>query len=249
MFVKKFLNKEQYNKDYSHLQGQINLLTGLTMVIYDIGKLPKEKVLQNVIDHLEKKDVYVDYYNGCSEPGYIDQTVLTANWNDTNLDDFIETYFDDISIEWSDEWTYCQECNKAIRILADSHGWQKYYLLDEEHYEICLDCVKNDVEAYLEPYVNTTKRALPNELTSYLNEIGFDCAEEDDVLKDFCKRYQTGFHAGDDDTPEKALQDLYNVFGKEWFNRNLDYIFIIKDVSQFTVDWMVLVRSKHYDDN
>ncbi len=68
----------------------------------------------------------IGYATDYAEPGYDTpkRGILFANWNRLPKD------FDRIleragyAIEWSDEWTTCEDCNKAYRTSADSYVWE-----------------------------------------------------------------------------------------------------------------------------
>lgn len=70
------------------------------------------------------------FADGYAEPGYTDppkRGVLLANWNSLpkNLDRILERA--GYAIEWSDEWTTCDDCNKAVRTQPDGYDWKPRY--------------------------------------------------------------------------------------------------------------------------
>jgi hypothetical protein len=199
----------------------------------------KASVFDRLVEYWERKGHDIYWYNGCAEPGYDDQTVVTANWNPApmkRISDFIERYFDNVSIEWSDEWTSCGECGKAIRTSPDSYGWQAYYIMGDCEIT-CLDCVKDDVESYLDDYLNSINRAIPSELIDDVKKIGFECYQE-------CMKYESGFHPGQNDTPQDAIKDIEKQLGADYFAGHYDYLFAITDVGQFDMSFTILVREK-----
>lgn len=239
-----------------------------------------QEVIGRLLEYADKHNLHIDYYAGCAEPGYDDKPVIAANWNGpydheysrdyentankrvlteqgkqkarlARLGKWIEDEFNDhVALEWSDEWTSCDECGKAVRTSPNGYEWQAYYVQDPQYGDLaCGDCVKKDPETYLQWFTNDDNRAIPSWLIKGANAAGFDCAENDEYFKDTCKRYETGLHLGMNDTPEKALASLHKVFGKAWFEENMDYVFAITETSQFYVTWTVLVRSKYYDDD
>jgi hypothetical protein len=77
-----------------------------------------------------------------AEPGYTQPTskgILFANWNyfpQAALDLLERKGF---SIEWSDEWTNCSDCNRALRTSADSFCWEPAYE-ETNGALLCFDC-------------------------------------------------------------------------------------------------------------
>lgn len=201
----------------------------------------KNKVFQRLIEWLDKKGFYVDVYNGCNEPGYDDKTVIAANWNELKkVGDWIESYFDDISLEWSDEWTSCSDCYNAIRTSADCYSWEPYYIWSSDCSISCLDCVKDDLNAYLDLYLNNSESAIPSALIEAAKNIGFKEVEN-------LPQFEHGMHYGQNDTPEKVLNAVCDLVGTEWFYSNQDYIFYIKERSQFYITFSILTRKKEMD--
>ena len=81
---------------------------------------------------------------GYAEPGYDDSKkgILFANWNvfPRGLDNILERA--GYAIEWSDEWDTCQDCNKAVRLVPDSHGWTPSYVFTTNGDFLCTACAK-----------------------------------------------------------------------------------------------------------
>ena len=80
-----------------------------------------------------------------AEPGYHKpkQGILFADWNcfPTNLDTILERL--GFAVEWSDEWSTCNNCNKAFRTSPDSYCWKPAYKeIDGDI--LCLDCAKEE---------------------------------------------------------------------------------------------------------
>lgn len=67
--------------------------------------------------------------------------ILFANWNKfpTNIDTLLER--NGYAIEWSDEWTQCEDCNKAFRTEADSYCWTPAGKFTEQGC-FCNECIK-----------------------------------------------------------------------------------------------------------
>lgn len=167
----------------------------------------------------------------------------------TKQSKWLEKFFgDEISIEWEDELSGCSDCGAAVRTSPDCYAWEGYYVLGDGEL-ICGDCVKKDAKAALEMcgFVNSTKRAIPSWFIPCVNALGFDCPESDKYM-DMCKHYETGWHSGQNDTPEKALASMYELVGKEFFDSKMDYVFAITGKGQFDIRWTILIRPKDYEE-
>ena len=113
-------------------------------------------------DALEEVQIHTDGY---AEPGYRGDVVATGNWNTISKWDEAAHKFVDIDdmparlghalekigveIEWSDEWSTCDKCNKLVRTSANSYSWQPSFTFDDGGITCC-GCLKEDPEAYLE---------------------------------------------------------------------------------------------------
>ena len=88
-----------------------------------------------------------------SEPGYShDSTevpILFADWNKPLLAAFCDlTELVGGSIEWSDEWETCSDCEGAVRHSPDCYQWKKYSVMIGDE-TVCGNCLLEDPEAYL----------------------------------------------------------------------------------------------------
>jgi hypothetical protein len=76
-----------------------------------------------------------------SEPGYDQPSkgILFANWNYffSRIDSLLEAY--GYTVEWSDEWTTCDECNGAIRTSPDSF-WYEPSFAETSSGIVCNNC-------------------------------------------------------------------------------------------------------------
>lgn len=128
--------------------------------------------------------------------------------------------------EWSDEWRECACCHGAVRCNADSWGWRRYYYEDEAHGDvICGDCICENVEdqrdAYLEWIEGNHRRALTFDLN--LEELGY---------LHLNKRFEHGFHPGQDADPEKVADEIVRCGGKR-------FIFEMDSAGQFDITFSV----------
>jgi len=230
------MNRKEIVKDNGSNKGEMNFLYNNQLVNRYEGKLSKEELWDNLQEYLDKHNQYYDYYPGISEIGYEDKPLLCLNWNEVpdNLMEWIEETFD-IECHWSDEWTSCSACGKAIRIQGNSYNWEPSFISFEYEY-ICKECI--EVSEAIDFYKNTTKKALPEWILSDIEKEGFHCVE------DICQIYENGFHSYQTDTPEKALEQCYKIFGKNDFLGKFDYLFVITDRSQFSIGFILLIRQK-----
>lgn len=173
------------------------------------------------LSHIEN----LQWANGYAEPGYTAPAkgILFCDWNpfSREVSDLLERA--GYAIEWEDEWTTCEDCGKAVRTFADGYDWTHYYVLIDECSIVCLDCV--DWPQYLRSIEDTADVAC----MPYCNP-----AEHGYVL--ISGKYETGFHPGQNDSPNKLLAEL-QAQGKEHI------IFRISETSQFYSTWEVWTRS------
>ena len=104
----------------------------------------------------------IQFYDGYAEPGYDDPEcgiIATGNWNDVSIYDRETGKFVKVdntvvrvgrllerlgvSLEWSDEWTTCCQCNKLVRTSPTSYGWQPSYIsiCGDSTCEDCTQCI------------------------------------------------------------------------------------------------------------
>ncbi len=84
----------------------------------------------------------IRYAREYAEPGYTQpkKGIFFANWNHlpAKLGDILERM--GFECEWSDEWTTCEDCNRAVRTQPDSHGWTPAYAYVDGA-ELCRSCI------------------------------------------------------------------------------------------------------------
>lgn len=182
------------------------------------------------------------YANEFAEPGYDTKArgILFANWNDKrHYDNNTRTWVTDddtmsrlsdlaekagYTVEWSDQWTTCNDCGKAVRTEADSYGWKRSYA-EIEGDILCHLCVKEDPSAYLESLEGDARRGDTMDLP--LEDHGYH--------KVNTESYQHGWHPGQNDSPE--------VVAKSLTERGISrFLFRIDDVEQFTLHFSVYVH-------
>jgi hypothetical protein len=188
-----------------------------------------EKVLSDLISlggsKFMDESIYIDYAPAYAEPGYTDpeKGILFGNWNGPvmkRIGDIAEKL--GYEIEWSDEWSTCTNCYKAVRTSPDSYGWTRSFFMSECDIT-CKDCILEDPAEYIEALTNNSD--LPDVFGIDFSEHGFEKSTE---------RYESGFHPGQTDDPKKIAKQLESE-GKE-------YIFQITDVGQFDVHFTVWTK-------
>lgn len=137
----------------------------------------------------------------------------------SRMSDYIELVF-------SDEYTFCSDCNKVIRTSPTSYGWTPDFWIGDGFIQ-CKECAKNDPDNYIEYLINNTKAA--NTLLTHeeLTKKGFIKLSEE---------YQNGFHEGMNDNPTEIYNRLKNQYSEIIFN--------ISDVGQFHTTFEVYVREE-----
>ncbi|MCP4569123.1 MAG: hypothetical protein GY841_16230 [FCB group bacterium] len=196
----------------------------------------KERLIGRIIKYADNHNLCIDFYPGCAEAGYDDNPVLAADWNPTNMErigHLIER-METVSLEWSNEWTGCSNCYKAVRIVPDSYGWEASYVWASDCETVCRECWEDSIYDIIEFYKNDTSKVLPSDMYPLLESEGFVCYSPDE----YCERFKTGLHPGDNDMPEDIAKDI---------EKNLpdyDYLFKIDSAEQFTLNWSVLIRRK-----
>jgi hypothetical protein len=156
-----------------------------------------------------------------AEPGYGDagKGILFANWNmfcREAVDLLGELGY---QIEWSDEWTCCSECGKALRISPDSYRWQPSYFLVNECEELCIECV--DMEEYLESLEGNPRRALNDHINPA--DYGYVKLEGD---------FESGLHPGQNSNPKMIFERLKAAGHKR-------LLFNIDEASQFYITFSI----------
>lgn len=159
-----------------------------------------------------------------AEPGYTnpDKAILFANWNIFSNDatNLLEKYGYDI--QWSDEWSTCGDCGKAVRTSPDSYGWQPSYVIMNDCEIVCIECLKDDPTDYLQSIEDNPKQAL--------NLRGIDPSQHGyELIKG---EFESGMHQGQNDKPEKIFAELVQAGHKR-------ILFSVDTVGQFDMQFSV----------
>jgi hypothetical protein len=166
---------------------------------------------------------------GYAEPGYTDPAkgILTANWNyfPSDVTDILERA--GYAIEWSDEWSTCENCGKLVRTSADNYSWQPSYVILNDCEMFCVDCLSSDAAAYLESLEDNPRTAL-NIASINPADYGYVMLED---------RFESGWHPGQTDNPKQIYARLSDAGHSR-------ILFRIDEVSQF---YTVFSVWKHQD--
>jgi hypothetical protein len=179
-----------------------------------------ERSVQSEIDNMGYSPDYAE--PGCDKPA---KGILFANWNvfPRNFDTLLEKA--GYTVEWSDEWSQCEDCNRAVRTSPDSYGWKRYYVIYNDCEIICADCVKDDLNTYEEYLLNKHTKADTFDID--WSERGFTRFNDDS--------YENGLHAHQTDKPSDIIKQL---------PKDCDYLFAIPDVSQFYLTFDCWIRKR-----
>jgi len=177
----------------------------------------------------------INWSSDYAEPGYsAENGVLFANWNDIDVYRDGERHtvntvmsrllriFEKMGVEceWSDEWSTCDDCGKAIRTSPDSYGWTPSYHCDESG-TVCHNCI--DHSDYVDSLVNKPGSAVTLDVD--LNAEGFEMIQD---------RFENGLHQGMDDNPKAIFKQLELVWE--------EIVFKIDEQSQFYTGFSVWAR-------
>lgn len=179
-----------------------------------------------------------------AEPGYSskNECVAFGNWNVINHYDRENQKFitDDpipaklcgalerlgVDIEWSDEWAFCDSCQKAVRTQADSYSWKRSYQ-ENDGGITCESCI--DPAEYLatlegqDNHCSTIDSINPADHKYVRLELDFE----------------NGFHPGQDDDPKKIAKAL-RLQGITRF------LFTLDAAGQFDLKFSVWVHKTQY---
>lgn len=207
----------------------------------------KEQILDDALNWAEEHGLNIYMYDYNSSDGKTtDQRVLSGDWHDKScgrIGRLVEKLFttDEIECRFYDEITTCSECGKAVVTQPSHYGWIPNFIRTE--YDIiCRDCVEESPEFILddaeEIWINVSDKAVYPWFVPFLKPAGWACLETDTG----CATYETGWHPGQDDDPEKVL---------EWIQENLpdyDCIFAITSVGQFDTHWTAYIKKRENND-
>lgn len=198
-----------------------------------------------------------DVIDGYAEPGYhpSDTLVVLGNWNPKRwprdggapltkaetigprLADALDK-LDGVDIQWLDEWHSCNGCYRAVRTEPNSYSWQPAYAWMDGCEIYCHDCLKADIATSLEngDYINNPRMAITWLSDAELEQAGWTQWEPADP-----HTYESGWHPGQTDDPEKVLEAIRRETAA-------DVVFRIHENSQFYTRWRAYTRDDVDDD-
>jgi len=173
---------------------------------------------------------------GYAEPGYAQPSqpyVFLGNWWHSDGETLKESKLVSVieaaggAVEWHDEWTECEECNRAVRTKPDSHSWTRSYVeWDDE--VACHECMERPARRrdFLQDQLEGT--------SDHAETLGWDLAELGYVRMD--ADFQNGLYGGQSASPHKIADAL--------LERGIErFVFQIEHVRQFDVDFCCWLHS------
>lgn len=187
-----------------------------------------------------------------------EKAVVIANWNNTPAS--WQPLFERLEAEtwFDDEYAICDDCGGFMHTRPGFYG-DELRFITTDHEILCQECIEEkctdeesleDVFADFIYTFHTGVSALPKAIPSWMTEMfakyGWNCWSEGDDA--YCKRYETGFHPGQNDSPEKEAKAVWEA------DSDLRVVFAIKGIGQFDIHWTILVKpapinEEDYDDN
>lgn len=136
------------------------------------------------------------------------------------------------SIEWSDQWDICGECDKVFRNTGDSYGWTMYGTYLDGVGDICGDCIQEDPAEYLEHLEGNPRGAVT------IDGIDLEAAGYKDINPE--DSFQNGLYGGQCANPETIASSLHaaDIFR---------FLFRIDSVGQFDVRFSCFIHEEEYD--
>ena len=199
-----------------------------------------EKKRETYINAIHKLGAKYDLYFGIIhrfDAPTTDSIGVVGDWNSPKLEwlkHIIELYDDVyfVYIKWEDEIHCCGECGKICDATPSFYGAELSYIRinhDRGVDILCRDCF--NIFDYLEVFLNNPKYAIPSWTVKQAESehVGFFPLEG---------QYETGFHARQNDDPEKLLKWAQEHRPKH------DFLFHIIETSQFYVVWGILARKQ-----
>jgi hypothetical protein len=132
-----------------------------------------------------------------------------------------------VELEWSDEWTTCNQCGRAVRTKPDSYSWQPSYSSTDDGIT-CHECVEEDPTDYLQSLEGDDRRCVT--LSLDLEAHGYRLLADD---------FENGFYGGQADRPELIAEALREQ-GVERF------IFKLDSTGQFDMSFSVWVHEDEF---
>lgn len=191
------------------------------------------KAAENSTTNFDAKYRILDmgFHTGYAEPGYEGKLIATGNWNDVKGDTTISRLAKllermGFELEWSDEWTTCDECNLLVRTQPSGYEWQPSYVINDGGV-VCHNCL--DPAEHLTNLEGNEKKV--NQIED-INPADYGYVKLED--------YEHGWHPGQHDDPKRIAKWLR----EKGLSR---FIFNMDSVGQFDQHFSAWVHESEYD--
>jgi len=187
---------------------------------------------------LEDKPILLGYWTGTSQ--MLAKQLGIKGFRENALDKACDLL--GIHLGWVQEWTQCQHCYRYCDTSSTSPDEMCWASDCEPLCEKCsLEFLGDVIEYLLEQDRN--KAALPTFVPeSAMVEQGYTMYRPDDygrIAEDGLASWASGFHSGQDDTPEKIIKAHPDVF-----NSLESWVWQISDSNPFTVEFVLWGKPK-----
>lgn len=186
----------------------------------------------------------IDFHSEYKEPGYgrLDRNdaIATGNWNPLSFKDdasdlarlparvgaLLERC--GFTLEWSDEWYRCDECQGLVRTSADSYSWEPSYVLTDGALS-CSECIAEDAEGYL--------ASIEGEVSPALHNID----PEDHGYERLDHEFEAGLYGGQCDDPKRVAEALDRLGVSR-------FVFRVSRRGQFETRFEVFVHGSEFEE-
>ena len=134
------------------------------------------------------------------------------------------------SIEWSDEWERCEDCNGAFRTSPDSYGWKQFGVAHGD-FVSCGNCILEDPSEYFFWISGHSDRAVTIH--------GLNPAEHGYVQVN-SQSFENGLHGGQNASPD-AISNCLKKANIE------DFLFSVDSTGQFDLKFSVFVPDEDHE--
>lgn len=192
-----------------------------------------ERLINTILERILETGADLQWCAEYAEPGYAAPAggILFANWNGKKLSQLarvIDKCGVPITTEWSDEWSTCEDCGRAVRTSPDSYAWLAKFVILDGCSLVCHKCVLDNMDVYEEHLLNDPWRA--------------DVLDVDWSARGFVKlggKFESGWHPGQTDDPQMIAKG----FRREYPGR--DFLFQVTGKGQFDVRFVLWYREAY----
>lgn len=136
--------------------------------------------------------------------------------------------------EWSDEWSQCSDCYRAVRTTENSYSWRPSYAWFDggiSCHECLIGCGEDALAGFgvgEYSYVNDPSKCVAWCEPSHVESFGYVKWNE--------QTYESGWHPGQDDKPEAIFAEIKAA------HPDASVVFLLDDSSQFYIRFSAYVR-------